>query len=163
MNQKICYCCTIICEVTAKLKAKIIFQTLFLTTMLSLFYFLHGYGLKGFAFSILIANFTNHVIYIIFIKKLLNVKFKEIIAIYSPGIVTSLLTAGIIYLDKYVMDMLNMPLSIVFISEVLVGAIVLIASLLLPLNKSVRNNILENLSHISKNEKLVSKIKAYFN
>ena len=93
----------------------------------------------------------------------MNVKFKEIIAIYAPGIVTSLLTAGIIYLDKYVMDMLNMPLSIVFISEVLVGAIVLIASLLLPLNKSVRNNILENLSHISKNEKLVSKIKAYFN
>ncbi len=116
----------ILCDATANLNKKFVFQVFHLILIGTLFYLFKGYGLIAFPIIILIGEIFRNILYIFITKNIINVSIIYILKTYTSGLIIGALVYLGIYGITTMLDILNASLIIKFTFQFLIGLILLI-------------------------------------
>lgn len=142
----------VVCEARGVLNAKVWLQVIYFMLLAVLFYSFNKYGLIGFAYSLLIAEFIRHISYIFITHSFLQYKFGEAARSYFPPIISAIIIGVAMYLLKQVLIQLAVPMGLRLTIEIPFGALLLIMLMFFNFNRSIR---------IVLNDRLISKINLF--
>lgn len=126
----------VLCDATANLNIKLVFQIGYVLFLLSLFYVFRNNGILIFPIIILIAEFLRNVTYSILAKNILKISLIEILKSYIPGVVIGLLTGVFVYSIGLLFKIIEIPLLIQLIIKAIIGFAALITfGLVMPFGK----------------------------
>ncbi len=106
-------------EAVAYLKIKLIFQVCFVILLGVILFITVPYGLIYAAAGLLGSAIMYHAGYIYLTKKLLSINLKEIISIYFPSIITSIITGLFILLIHFILIRINSGVVLLFFMQFL--------------------------------------------
>ncbi len=136
----------IVCEATARLKAKLIFQSFYIILLLLFFLLFYNEGIMGIAKSILLAEVIRHVFYIFTVRKIFTLNFSEILSSYYPGLLSGLITGIVIFLVTAFLKSLSFSNIYILALQILSGLVAIILSIFL--NKSIKSEINDKLGKL---------------
>lgn len=129
---------SIMCDVTAKLKTKLILQIISLSILLLTFFFLFKWGLEGFAIAIVIMNILKNVFYLFVIKKILFFSYVAALKVYLLSIFNGLITSAFIYCSLNFTYLFINNIYFEFIVAILSGAFIFVILFYMKFNKELR-------------------------
>ena len=113
----------IVCEATSKLNIKIIIQVSYIIVLSILFYFSIDFGIIGFAAAVSLGMLLRHIVYLIIVKRMLNIKMLDLYRIYIGPFVTGLIVGALIYGISIFAENNNISAIYAFTFEFFVGLI----------------------------------------
>ena len=115
-----------VCDATAKLKGKFIVQLLYLLLLTSFAFSFKNYGLVAFALIIVIGDVVRNIAYMAVAGSILKIPFKDFAKAYFPGVASGIVIAISVFLCTHVMDHFELPMALKLISQIFIGAALLI-------------------------------------
>lgn len=116
----------ILCDATANLNKKFVFQVFHLILIGTLFYLFKGYGLIAFPVIILIGEIFRNVLYIFITKNIISVSIFYILKTYFSGILIGTLVFLGIYSITTMLNILQATLIVKFIFQFITGLVLLL-------------------------------------
>ena len=139
----------IICEATATLNIKAIFQVIYIALLATLYFLLREYGIVGIAISFVIAEFCLITAYVVVTKKLLVYTVLDFLKAVIPGILTGGITGIGIHGIALLLKSYAISSALILIIQIITGGLLVILLLFLRPNKPVKLEIHKRLSHSS--------------
>ncbi|QHT69804.1 lipopolysaccharide biosynthesis protein [Rhodocytophaga rosea] len=137
----------IVCEATATLNVKAIFQIFYISLLTILYFILKEYELVGIAMSFIVAELFMIIAYTIITKKLLQYTVSEILQAIAPGMLTGIIAGISIYTITIFLKNHSLPLLIILSAQIVTGALCVFLSLFLKVNKLIKNEIYKRLAN----------------
>jgi len=131
----------IVCDAKAILNSKIVLNLSFIFIICGFFFAFKDFGLVGFAFAIFAGELIRMVMYQFVMNKELNLSYRQQISIYLPGLINGIVTAVGIYVVSIFMRNGDLPAWLILITQILTGAVLLMALTLLFPHKVLRAEI----------------------
>lgn len=123
----------IVCDAKAVLNWKIVITITLIVVISSLFFLLRDYGLVGFGFALLISELVRIGMYQTLMRKILFISYWQQIRVYLPGILIGMAVAAVVYLVSTLLRNVELPLLVILVSQMFIGAVVfLFMALLFP-------------------------------
>jgi lipopolysaccharide exporter len=120
----------IVADARANLHRKVVLNLEFMCMLVALFWLLRGYGIMGVAAAIGIGEIVRTFLYMRITHHDLGVSYAALLAIYGPGLRNALGVSAGIALASAGLFKLQLPVLLIFIIQILAGAVVLAALLL---------------------------------
>jgi len=151
----------ILCDATAHLNIKLVFQSLYLLFLSTIFYFFKDYGVIVFPVIVLIAEFLRNVSYMFIVEKITGINIKDIILAYIPGIIIGVIVGLAIYSVTVLLSPIKIPLFIKLTIQILTGGIFLLIFGLIYPHRKLKAIIQERFTNISSIHKVLFRLKWY--
>jgi len=146
----------VLCDATAKLNVKFIFQLVYVILLSSLFFIFRNHDIYVYPVLILCAVFVKNMGYIFLAKNILNLNFFSILSTYLPGLLIGIAVYIGIYFSTILLNMLALPLLFKFIIQIIVGGIILLTfGLVLPFGR-LKAVLIERLRALNYSSKISS-------
>jgi lipopolysaccharide exporter len=141
----------IVCDVTARLNIKLIFQTLYIFLLISLFFYFFHYGLIGFGLALFIAEFIKFIGYTILMNHMLKIGIVQIISNYRTAIINGIIVFMFLFIMTKVLNEYNMDFWGIFLVQfVLTSFLFLLLTIFFP-SKQLKSEIVFRLSNVKLN------------
>jgi lipopolysaccharide exporter len=115
----------ILCDATAKLNIKFIFQSSYVVLVAVLFYIFRKQGIYIYPMIILFSVFMKNIGYILLSKKILSLKLHLILSAYFPGFLIGIAVLLGISISTMLLNVLALPLLVTLIIKMIVGFLIL--------------------------------------
>jgi lipopolysaccharide exporter len=112
----------ITCDATAHLKPKVYLQVLYLTVLTTLYYLLRFMGVSGIAVAFVVTEILLLAAYIVVTKNFLEYRLLDVAKAYIPGILSGLVTGGLIFTVTFALKDLSLPNIALLGSQITTGA-----------------------------------------
>jgi lipopolysaccharide exporter len=121
----------IVCDAKAVLNWKIVITISLIAIISGLFYLLQDYGLVGFGFALLISEFVRIGMYQTLMRKVLEISYWKQLRVYLPSLLIGAAVAIVVYLVSTLLRGLDIPLLAILVAQMITGAVVFLAMVLL--------------------------------
>jgi lipopolysaccharide exporter len=139
----------ITCDATAHLKPKVYLQVLYLTVLTTLYYLLRFMGVSGIAVAFVVTEILLLAAYIVVTKNFLEYRLLDVAKAYIPGILSGLVTGGLIFTVTFALKDLSLPNIALLGSQITTGAFAVLLLLFWRPNRRVKGEIYKRLSSIA--------------
>jgi len=136
----------ILCDATGNLNPKLFLQIASVLVLIMLFLFLSRFGLKGFAFAVLIEEMLRSTGYIYLVGRILKVAKKELFRAHIPGLTIGVLVAGAILFASIIMHQVGGSIWLTLSLQLLVGASLLAVLLVFRPPHAIKQELVNRLS-----------------
>lgn len=136
----------ILCDATGNLNPKFFLQIASIAVLIMLFLFLRHFGLKGFAFAVLIEEMLRNTGYIYLVGRILKVTKKELFRAHVPGLAIGVVIAGAILFVSIIMHQAGGSIWMTFSLQLLVGVSLLAVLLVIRPPHPIKQELMNRLS-----------------
>jgi hypothetical protein len=138
-----------VCDATANLTRKLALTLTHAASLLALFVLLRGFGLVGIALAVLLGEVLRTGFYLVLMRRVLAVQLTTLARCYVPALLLSAGVAGAIAMVASALRAVMAPLPLVFIAELMTGAVTLPCLILLLPLPTLQAEVANLLSHLN--------------
>ncbi|UOQ76609.1 hypothetical protein MUN84_19080 [Hymenobacter sp. 5516J-16] len=117
--------CRVVCDATATLTPKLWLNLGYAVLLTGLFYGLSRYGLLGVAGAVVIGEVIRTVLYLLLMRRVLNVTVGQVLGSYVPGLLAGVAVAAGIAATRFLLPAGTVPAAVLLVAEILTGALLL--------------------------------------
>ncbi|UPL50279.1 lipopolysaccharide biosynthesis protein [Hymenobacter sublimis] len=115
----------VVCDATATLTPKLWLNLGYAVLLTGLFYGLSRYGLLGVAGAVVIGEVIRTVLYLLLMRRVLNVTVGQVLGSYVPGLLAGVAVAAGIAATRFLLPAGTVPAAVLLVAEILTGALLL--------------------------------------
>lgn len=120
----------IICDATANLKPKLIINVLYIFIISFFFYIFRSWGLEGFATGLLVSGIVRNIMYLIVLRRVINIDYVKYYLILTPAIVVGLVVGACIYATTLFCNYMQFNSFLGLALQACAGGVALVATVL---------------------------------